>query len=121
MWETYCYTRDSEGKPLDIRYPYANVLKKWGALGRQTSTIGYHYRSQLSYDAADNLIEYTFKDPSGTETEIYAYDELNQLIQDPYHEYALDSLSNRRKKDNFDYALNFSKSNHLRWRKYPPL
>ena len=102
----FTYTRDSEGKPIDIRYPYANVLKKWDALGRQTSTIGYHYRSQLSYDAVDNLIEYTFKDPSGTVTETYAYDELNQLIQDPYHEYALDSLSNRRKKDHFDYSLN---------------
>jgi RHS repeat-associated protein len=62
-----------------------------------------------NYDLNGNVSNKTFEDPLGAYPCEYAYDALDQLIEekgDFFETYANDSLYNRIKKGNLDYAVN---------------
>lgn len=76
-------------------------------------SIQHHAWSQSipdhSYDPLGNLLKCTTCDPSGERTENYAYDGLNQLIQEEgftHHEYLYDSLYNRQIQDGVQGQFN---------------
>lgn len=79
-------------------------------MGRTTNVKSKWWNETITgYDLAGNLLTRTIQDQSGTLYESYAYDELNQLIEETgaaSHKYRFDSLYNRIKEDESENAVN---------------
>ncbi len=106
---TFTYEeRDLEGHPTHIQLPYSfgSVTIERDALSRVETISSPYYTSRLTYDAVGNLLTQQGKDPLGTFSEHYAYDDLNQLIKENTHSYSSDSLFNRIVKDQKRYEVN---------------
>ncbi len=75
----------------------------WDPLGRPTSiTTPAVSETNITYDKVGNLISYDLD----TNASSFAYDGLDQLIEEPGHSYQYDSLHNRISKDFVPYTLN---------------
>ena len=84
----------------------------YDVLGRFKKMKHDHFEQEVpqdGYDAVGNLLSIITKDPNTQELSLYSYDYLHQLTQEKghaNHDYAYDSLYNRRKLDDKDYQVN---------------
>lgn len=113
--EAYCFKAtdyDHRGKLLKAKLPLkaGEYVTTHDLMGRTTKIQTKGWKEQVAgYDSAGNLLERTVEDPTGTLHETYAYDELNQLIEEKgaaAHKYRFDSLLNRIKEDESDNTVN---------------
>lgn len=111
---THHYTSaDMQGRSLkSVLITGDEVDFKWDLNGRPTKISSLHFTEEISekgYDSVGNLLQADFINGGKQYSNIYNYDELNQLIYESTtraHDYRYDSLHNRLSKDSDDYALN---------------
>lgn len=105
---THTYSdRNLEGELLSMLTPAGKICITRDALGRPTSIKSPHYTAtDYKYDSAGNLLHYAYQDKLGKDDRNYAYDDLDQIIQEEGHAYQFDSILNRLKKDSYDYTIN---------------
>ncbi len=106
--ESYTYQeRNLSGKALCISTPKGELRFHYDPCLRVDAILSPSYCSKTyDYDPCGNLLSYSFTDPLGTSVETFAYDPLNQLIEEEAHCYAYDSLYNRVVKDSLGHTLN---------------
>ncbi|MDP1978679.1 RHS repeat domain-containing protein [Undibacterium sp.] len=88
------------------------VKLTYDALARPLSKMAFYFSqvtTENGYDAVGNLHSTTFIDSLGTDSRLYAYDDLYQITSEiggESHTYAYDSICNRLSKDSLPYNVN---------------
>jgi len=104
-YDEYDQGRLKQGTLVDnTKYDLSYTLN-----GQPSSRAFNSCQEDLTYDPNDNLINKTLKDPFGTESFIFEYDELDQLCYEETNvpcKLIHDSLNNRVQKDDSEYQLN---------------
>ena len=105
---TYTYpARNLEGQIISAQTPAGEIRIERDCLGRYALLKAPFYSAQeYAYDPVGNLLSYTYRDQAGQVEHQYAYDDLDQLIEEDAHAYHYDSIHNRLKKDTHSYAVN---------------
>ncbi|NGX42847.1 MAG: tRNA nuclease WapA [Chlamydiae bacterium] len=100
---TFTQQTDWRGKVISATLPNGvNISYHWDEVGRCVEIESTPFQQSLSYDAVSNLTATTVRDPIASYDATFAYDELNQIVQEtgPFNNlYAFDSLQNRRDKN----------------------
>jgi RHS repeat-associated protein len=95
--------RNLEGQVIYAQTPAGDIQIERDKLGRYASIQAPYFSAKdYTYDPVGNLLSYTYQG----EVKQYAYDDLNQLIQEDDYTFHYDSIHNRLKKNIYDYAIN---------------
>lgn len=116
-WSNELYTHRYETFDLDgnvtrssLPSSCGTVQNTWDALGRLTQVFSEHFEENCAeFDGVGNLLKITEKDPLGSKTYSFVYDDLYQLLEEKSTidaRYKNDSLCNRLKMNDDQYSVN---------------
>lgn len=107
----YSYTQevDLRGNLIKSTLPnQTEIAYHWNDLGRCSDILSTPFTQSFYYDTVGHLINTSVQDPVGSYDAGFAYDELDQLIQEtgPFvNQYTFDSLHNRRSQNTVENII----------------